>query len=212
MASPTPLSAAAGLSGRAPRPSSASLAGGRGRAPGLSGLLLAAGLLVGCGGDKGDSADEELGEEIPGGGDTDTPECGGAAPVVTEIQCSADGVKEYEPGSSLPTLLFKVFVEDEDADLESMELSLYYDDTIDGAVSTQEAPYPPSIITIDDTSCVNPSATVNLSVFVSGVDPRFNRNYEWSVVVRDANDVASEPFVFECITPFENGDEGNGEG
>jgi hypothetical protein len=53
---------------------------------------------------------------------------------------------------------------------------------------------------------------VNLTVFVSGADPRFNLPYEWSVVVRDANDTAAEPYIIECMSPQANGEAGNGEG
>ena len=56
------------------------------------------------------------------------------------------------------------------------------------------------------------AATVNIDVFINGVSPRYNQPYEWGVLVRDANNDASELYVFECITPFENGDAGTGEG
>jgi len=175
-------------------------------------LTAVAALSTACGGDKEDTGQDTTGEELPGGGDTDDLECGGTPPVVTSVQCEAAGLLEYEPGSSLPTLLFSIEVTDEDRDLENMSVELYFDDEVNGTVSTTESPYTPSIVTIDSTECVTPASGVNLTVFVSGVDPRFNTLYEWSIVVRDANDTAAEPFIIECITPFENGDAGNGEG
>jgi hypothetical protein len=182
--------------------------------PRSTSLLLVAALVatIGCKG-KGDSADEgdDGGTTLAGGGQG-VPECGGAAPVISEVQCSADGMKEYEPGSSLPTLLFEMFVEDEDADLSAVGVQLYYDDVIDGVVSTQDPDYPLSRETIDADPCNRSSLTFRLNAFVSGVNPRFNTNYEWGIVIRDAGDVASEMYILECITPFENGDAGNGEG
>ena len=182
--------------------------------PRMPALILAGGLAIttGCSG-KGDSGDDGStgGTTLTGGGEG-TPECGGVAPTITEVQCAADGLKEYEPGSALPTLLFNIFIEDEDADLSSVNVQLYYDDVIDGVVSTQDPEFPASVETIDAEPCGRSSLTYNLSAFVSGVNPRFNINYEWGVVVRDAGDVASEMFILECITPFENGDAGNGEG
>jgi|GEM_PF-3044120 len=180
----------------------------------VSRSLLMAGILaatIGCGKDKDSGDNTGGGTELTGGGEG-TPECGGVAPVITDIQCSNNGLAEYEPGSELPTLLFSIFLEDEDADLSQVEVQLYYDDVIDGVVSTQEPSYPASIETIDAEPCGRPSLTYNLVAFVSGVNPRFNQNYEWGVVVRDAGDVASEQYILECITPFENGDPGNGEG
>lgn len=170
-------------------------------------LLLGA---VACGGDKDSSGTEEV-EYIDGGGTT-TEECGGTAPVITSVTCENGGLAEYEQGQELPTLLFRTDVTDADADLENMTVSLYFDDTIDGSVSTAESVYGDTIIPIDTTTCVNDAAGFVLTVFVNGVSPVFNTAYEWSVVVRDANDVAAEPFIVECITPYENGDTGNGEG
>ena len=171
-----------------------------------------AAVVSACGGDKEDTGEDTTGDALPGSGDTDDLECGGTAPVVTSVQCEAAGLQEYEPGSMLPTLLFSIDVTDEDQDLEFMTVELYFDDESDGEVSTTESPYSPSIVTIDTAECVTPASGVNLTVFVSGVDPRFNLPYEWSIVVRDANDVAAEPFIIECITPQENGEAGNGEG
>ena len=178
----------------------------------IAALAVLASVTTACGKDKGDSGDDSTGEVLPGGTDTDELTCGGTPPVITSVQCEAAGLLEYEPGSSLPTLLFSVDVTDEDQDLENMTVELYFDDEVDGTVSTTDSPYSPSIVTIDSTECVTPESGVNLTVFVSGVDPRYNLNYEWSIVVRDANDIAAEPFILECITPQENGDAGNGEG
>ncbi len=168
-------------------------------------------LATGCGGDKSDSSAEGGGTELPGGGDG-TAECGGAAPIITDVQCSADGLKEFEQGSELPTLLMSMFIEDEDADLNVMEVTVYFDDVVDGTVSTQDPEYPPIVVSLSQETCNEPEATVNITTFINGVSPRFNQAYEWGMVVRDANDDASAVYIFECITPFENGDPGNGEG
>jgi hypothetical protein len=176
--------------------------------------LMLAGLALSTTGCKSkDSGDDgsTSGTTLNGGG-TGTQECGGTPPVITQVQCSSNGLVEYEPGSSYPTLLFNIFLEDEDADLSSVEVQLYYDDVVDGVVSTQDPEYPSNVELIDQEPCNRPSLTFNLTTFVSGVNPRFNVNYEWGVVVRDAGDVASEMYILECITPFENGDPGNGEG
>ena len=123
------------------------------------------------------------------------------------------GLKEPEPGATaLPTLLMSLFITDEDQDLNSMQVEIYFDEDVDGAVSTQEVIYPPVTIPLSQDTCLDAEATVNIDVFVNGVSPRYNQAYEWGVLVRDANNDASELYVFECITPFENGDAGNGEG
>jgi hypothetical protein len=174
-------------------------------------LAVLGALTTGCGGDKTDSSDDGGGTELPGGSDG-TAECGGTPPVITEVQCSADGLKEFEQGSELPTLLLSIFVADEDADLNAMEVSIYLDDEVDGTVSTQDPEYAPIVVSLSQETCNEPDATVNISTFINGVSPRFNQTYEWGVVVRDANDDASAIYIFECITPFENGDAGTGEG
>jgi hypothetical protein len=181
--------------------------------PLLAGIVGLAGTFAsGCGGDKSDSGgDDPYGEELPGGGEG-TPECGGEAPVITQIQCSSPGVREYEQGEEHPTLKLSIFVEDADADLSYMEVEIYYDKEIDGAVSTQDPNFAPLIVNLSDDVCDEPSATNNIDIAINGTDPQWNLPYEWGVVVRDANDMASAMFIVECITPFENGDEGNGEG
>lgn len=176
-------------------------------------LCAAVGICTaGCGKDKGDSSDEGGGTVLPGGGEG-TAECGGTPPVITEIQCSSIGLKEPEPGATaLPTLLMSLFITDEDQDLNSMQVEIYFDEDVDGAVSTQEVIYPPVLIPLSQDTCLDAEATVNIDVFINGVSPRYNQPYEWGVLVRDANNDASELYVFECITPFENGDAGTGEG
>ncbi|HCH62516.1 MAG TPA: hypothetical protein DFR83_06925 [Deltaproteobacteria bacterium] len=93
-----------------------------------------------------------------------------------------------------------------------MTVSIYFDDTLDGIVSTAEPFYNPVVVSLSENTCEEPDADVNLDLFVNGVTPRYNQTYEWGVVVEDANGFASELVVFECITPYENGDPGNGEG
>ncbi len=164
---------------------------------------------AGCGKDKSDSADEDGTTELAGGGGD--AECGGTPPVITAIQCSAAGLKAPEQDAEeLPFLLMEMFIEDEDQDLNFMEVEIYFDDVVDGAVSTQDIVYPPIQIPLSQDECLDATATVNIDVFVNGTSPRFNSNYEWGVVIRDANRDASELFVFECITPYENGDSGTG--
>lgn len=174
--------------------------------------LAAAMTLAACGGNKSDSGDDGGGTTLDAGGSGDDATCGGTAPVITDVQCSASGLKVYEGDTELPTLLMGIYFEDEDQDLSAVSVELYADETVDGTVSTSSPLFQPVQVTLDEEECVTPEQGVNLTVFINGVDVRYNRIYEWAVVVRDANDTASEPFLLECISPYENGQEGNGEG
>ncbi len=132
---------------------------------------------------------------------------GDAAPTITSVTCASGGLVDFGSGPG-PTLQFTIAVTDPDGDLHVATLSINLDDTIDGTVDTLDRPYSPVAVVNDSDDPVEEIEPV-LTVTIPGDYPAFETTYEWSIVVLDSADHASEPYIFVCRTPDE---EGNGGG
>lgn len=174
-------------------------------ARGMGGALCLGLALVGCGDKEGDSA-SAFGEEVEGGG-SGSEECGGTAPVITEVVCENIGLQEYETGT-YPQLLMRMQVTDADKDIHQYSAEVYFDETEDGSVLLDSSPFDPVSGSTSEASCNTDDASINFGLVITGGNPSFDTVYEWALVVKDAQGLASDPYVLTCATPKEDGSDG----
>lgn len=133
---------------------------------------------------------------------------GGTPPVITEMWFENTGMDRYE-NDLYPTLTIWVSVEDEDWDLSSYKLSVYYDATIDDAVEASASNGFSNSGTIsDDGPCTAARGTVGLQLFLAGGGIEYNTLTEFGAVVMDENGVESEMAVESTYTPTSTGEDG----
>lgn len=172
--------------------------------------------LAACGGDKEDSGGGgDEGEIIgadggDGAGDGDT--CGGTPPVIEELRCENSGLKPDEVGNPTPTLTLWALSSDADADLSYYTLNVYFDDVVDGVVSTDDPAFSPVEGSVSDGTCSTPEAQLGAILLIKGGNPELNKEYEFGVTVVDVAGAVSEMAIVTCITPLADGSEGDGAG
>ena len=133
--------------------------------------------------------------------DTDEPtECSGTAPVIETIDCIESDPQNIE-GTDYPTLTLRSTVTDEDGDLTSYSIMVYFDDVVDGVVDTSDAVYSPYTSSLQRDECAAPEAELGLRLAIPGVWPDYETEYEWGLVVSDAGGLASEMAIVTCATP-----------
>lgn len=92
-----------------------------------------------------------------------------------------------------------------EAPLHLASVETDFDDDEDGSVDMVDSPFSSvSIGSLGDPGTVA-EAQINVMVAIAGDSPAPDTPYEWAVVVADAGGLASEPFVFPCRTPREDG-------
>lgn len=175
--------------------------------------LLLASLLSGC--DR-PTAEEDTssppGLETDSGGSTDTS-CEGTPPVVSDLWCVNSGIKpHYETGQDTVTMQVWTAVSDEDGDLTSYALQIFYDDVVDTSVDTSVTNFNPVYGSADRPDCQATSAEIGLTLYLTGSDPDYDTLYDWGVLVTDAYGLDSELFVSSCWTPTSDGSDGGGGG
>lgn len=178
--------------------------------------LLCCAWLGACGGKGEDSGGADGGgDTLPGGGgETGEPEtCGGTAPVITDVQCAETGLVDDEAGVPTPYLLIMTTSTDVDGDLHRYSLGIYFDDTLDDdTVSTDNPVFNPLSATISEFECSVNEGNIGVRLLIPGGDPTLNTNYEWGLVLSDANGDTSEMAVIDCSTPKADGTAGDGTG
>ena len=158
-------------------------------------LGLAGVLLVACG---GKDSDEDSSAEA-------TCE-GGTPPVVSDVYCENTGIQIYGPtGEEAPTLTVWADVEDEDHDLESYTVTLFFDDVLDGTVSREQS-LGPSAGYPSPEPCGVSALLLGTTVYLRGGQPLYETPYEWGVVVTDATGLESELVMVTCTTPNTEGE------
>ena len=165
--------------------------------------LMAALVLAGCSNkDEEDTGEQEM---LGGGGGDGTSECAGAAPVITSITCTNAGLDFLEGMGEVPWLAFEMQLDDEDGNLDSYRLEVYYDEAIDGAVVAADSPYTPYTGSPQNAEeCETFTVPSVLSVPIPGI-PATSTRYEWGFVLVDATGTSSEMATIACTTPAEDG-------
>ena len=170
-------------------------------------LLTTLVLAAACG--KDEPAEETDPPDLNNTDDTAST-CAGTPPIVAAVECENTGVKDhYETGEPTVTMGLWVDVTDEDGDLTQYEMLIYFDSTIDGVVDPATATaFNPLTDSVNGNECEVTSARLGINMYLQGGEPFFDTEYEWGVVVRDANGVASELGMTTCYTPTATGEDG----
>lgn len=161
-------------------------------------------LLFACGGKAGDSANNA--PPINEGGDTAT--CEGTAPVIEELVIGNGGIYEFDDGPA-PTVSVMATITDEDADLNIVSLTVWYDEAVDGAVDTSGEGLASSPYEMDEELCVTPEANYGLNIQVGG-SLDYDTLYEFAAVAKDGNGLSSAVAIASGYTPNEDGTDGGG--
>ena len=173
-------------------------------------IALTTGLLGCAGKDDGDSG----GALISAGGDgDDIGVCEGANPVVDGLSCVNSGIlPHYETGEDTVTMKLVVDISDEDGDLHQYRMEIFLDDEVDGAVTSSDSPFGPVNQTLNVEECAGYEADVELTLYLTGLNPAYDTEYDWGIVLTDAAGYESDMFVASCFTPAEDGSDGTGAG
>jgi hypothetical protein len=180
------------------------------RAAALGIIALNAGLL-GC----GDKDEEDTGGEIvEAGGDGDqVGVCEGTIPVVDGLSCVNTGIQpHYETGEDTVTMALLVDMSDEDGDLHQYRMEIFIDEEIDGVVASADSPFGPVNRTLNVDECAGYEADVELTLYLTGLNPAYDTEYDWGIILTDAAGYESDMFVTSCITPAADGSDGTGAG
>ncbi len=172
--------------------------------------LLLASLLVACSAKEpvDTGAAPSLGEY----GDTGST-CSGTAPVITSLSCENTGLQpHFETKEPTVTMTIEVQISDDDGDLQSYQLDMWFDDDIDGSVDTSGVQFDPQVGTLDAPECGAENAQISSTLYLTGGTPSYNTSYEWAVQVTDAAGIPSEVEIKTCVTPMSDGSDGTGAG
>lgn len=150
------------------------------------------------------SEDKDTGSDAPPinqGEDTAPVECSGTAPVLTELTVADYGEPyPFEEGDA-PALLVSATATDEDADLHRMNLILWWDDVIDGAVDTSGAGTEMGYYAMDPDPCGTGEATYAVVFEVDGNQFDYVTEYEFAAEVYDDAEMVSNQLVASGVTP-----------
>ena len=166
---------------------------------------------LGCSGkDDGDSG----GPVISAGGDgDDVGVCEGTIPVVNALSCVNTGIlPHYETGEDTVTMKLVIDMSDADGDLHQYRMEIFLDDEVDGVVSSSDSPFGPVNQTLNVEECAGFEAGVELTLYLTGLNPAYDTEYDWGIILTDAAGYESDMFVTSCITPAEDGGDGTGAG
>lgn len=180
------------------------------RAAALGLFALTAG-LVAC----GDKEDEDTGGEIidAGGDGDDIGVCEGTVPVVSNLTCVNTGIQpHFETGEDTVTMALLMDISDDDGDLHQYRMEIFLDEEIDGAVTSSDSPFSPLTQTLNVEECAGYEADIELTLFLEGLLPAYDTEYDFGIIVTDANGYESDMHVASCITPAEDGSDGTGAG
>lgn len=133
---------------------------------------------------------------------------GGTPPVIVSMELENTGVQRFE-NDEYPTITVWVEAEDEDWDLASYKLSVYYDDVVDGTVEqSSENGFSNSGTLSDDGDCTAPGGTVGIQIGISGAGIEYDTLTEFGAVVTDGNGLTSELGTVSGYTPTATGEDG----
>lgn len=132
----------------------------------------------------------------------DTADCNAHPPVVSSLTVGDGGTITAEDGSTQPSVLFEVGIEDDDGDLDIVSLKLWIDDTVDGAVDTSGAADRETNPTqVRDEPCGVYAADFDFRLGVTGSPLDFETPYDFAITAVDSHGVESAPAIASGTTP-----------
>jgi hypothetical protein len=152
--------------------------------------------------------EEKDGDAPPINQDTDTTTCEGTPPVIAELDIVNGGLVEFDIGP-LPTVQISVHTEDDDGDIDSMRVDVWWDATVDGTVNTAAADGENGDpVQFDPQECSTNAGTYNFQLAVDGDRFAFDTEYEFAAIAYDAHEEASELAIASGYTPKADGSDG----
>lgn len=160
----------------------------------VSGLVAA---LAGC-----DGGGKESGSEAPpiNQGDSGSADCSGTAPVIDALVV-APGDPITTDGGTFPSIVVEAQISDEDRDLHTVSMDVWYDTVVDGAVDSSGAALTASPYEVDEDPCETGLTGYGLQIGVDGTNFAYETAYEFVAVAYDAHGDASLPVVADGVTP-----------
>lgn len=161
--------------------------------------------LLACAGD-GDDGSSKDDAPIPDGPGSKT--CGETNPEIDAFTIEYVGMRDFDEGQ-FPTLGLTIDATDEDGDLDYYEYRVWWDDVIDGVVST-EGFYAETYGTVDDDECSVSRVSLTMYLGIAGGEksPPLSTELEFGAVVRDnKSNESSEgtPVIQVFTTPDSDG-------
>lgn len=174
--------------------------------------ILASSVALGACGDK--EEEDTGGELIDAGSDgDDVGVCEGTIPVVNGLSCVNTGMQpHFETGEDTVTMALLVDISDDDGDLHQYRMEIFLDEEIDGEVAAADSPFGPVNQTLNVDECAGYEADVELTLYLTGLNPAYDTEYDWGIILTDASGYESDIFVAACITPAADGSDGTGAG
>jgi hypothetical protein len=157
-------------------------------------------MVMGC-----SKPEEETGTIEPDT-DGDVEGCGATnAPTITSFDITDDGMSEGDAcgDASRPMILLNANVGDLDGDLHLWRLQVWWDQKVDGSVSTDDAPQ--EVQGSVGTECKAFTANLGMRLCVTG-NPPFSTELEFGARVLDDADNQSALVVKSFTTPNEAGE------
>lgn len=133
--------------------------------------------------------------------DSSAPACEGTPPVITAVNIMDGGSMITDEGT-FPSLVVQADITDTtDQDLNSVDMDLWFDTTVDGMVDTSTAAISGEPQHIDGDLCNVASASFGLQLPVDGSLLEVQTTYEFAVVVYDGHSLPSEVAIASGTTP-----------
>jgi hypothetical protein len=127
--------------------------------------------------------------------------CEGAAPTLTELVVEEhDELVDFE-GTLSPALKVAATGKDDDGDLHRMNMTLWWDDVVDGTVDTSGAGSEIGYYAMDEDRCGTFEATYGVLFEVEGNRFDYETAYEFAAQVYDDAGLVSEIFIASGTTP-----------
>lgn len=159
-------------------------------------MLVALSLLA-CTPEKTDKSDS-----APPLDNSDTADCGGTLPVVSNL-VAADGgpIEDSDGGGQQPSIKVEWDMDDDDHDLNTFSWAIWYQLAATGAPDTASAPYASSTEELSDGACTSGQAHYGLKLGVNGGAMEYATAYTFTVIVEDMAGLASEAVTATGTTP-----------
>lgn len=168
-------------------------------------VVLISWALVGC---APDEEEDSKAPPINEGGDTAVTVCEGTAPEITELFVGNYGeLYPFETGDA-PALQVAATGTDADSDLHRMDLRLWWDDVVDGAVDTSATGTAAGYYAMDPDPCATAEATYGIVFEVDNNRFLFGTAYEFAAVIYDDAGLESAMFIDDGVAPNEDGSDG----
>lgn len=132
--------------------------------------------------------------------DTAPTVCDGTAPTITDLIIEDGGVRDFE-GEDAPSLKVAAETSDDDGDLHRMNMTVWWDDVVDGVVDTSGTGTEAGWYAMNEDECATYEATYGILFEVDGSRFEYETAYEFAAIVYDDAGLVSEQVIDSGTTP-----------